>query len=309
MKPGNLPEWLPEMSGKTVLVTGANSGLGLETTRGLAAAGAEVVMACRSLDKAQTAVEDIRGDVPQAKLEVMQLNLADLSSIKRFAGDFAAKHAKLDVLVNNAGVMALPERRTTDGFEMQVGTNHLGHFALTGYLLDLLRKTPNSRVITVSSLVHRMGEVDLADLNWEARSYDKWRAYFQSKLANLMFALELHRRLSKAGNGTLSAAAHPGYAATHLQYAGPEMSGSGLKKAGMALANALFAQSQAAGALPSIYAAAAEDVQSGDFIGPDGFREMWGQPKKVQPAGRAKKEDVAEKLWTLSQELTGVSYL
>lgn len=299
---------MPQLTGKTAVVTGANSGLGLETAHALVGAGAQVVLACRNVSKGEHAAEQIRRDHPAARVQVMPLDLADLSSVEAFAGELLASHARLDILVNNAGVMALPLRRTADGFEMQIGTNHLGHFALTGRLLDRLRVTPGARVVTVSSLAHTFGRINTDDLNWQSRSYKRWPAYGQAKLANLVFALELDRRLRAAGVDTLSAAAHPGYAATHLQLAGPEMSGSRLAATGMRLANRVLAQSQRRGALPSLYAATAADVEGGEYFGPDGFREFWGQPTRVKPAGRALKRDTAERLWALSEQLTGVHY-
>ena len=299
---------IPHLTGKTAVVTGANSGLGLETTRALAGAGAQVVMACRNVGKGEHAAEQIRRDHPAARVQVMPLDLANLSSVESFAADFLASHERLDILVNNAGVMALPLRRTADGFEMQIGTNHLGHFALTGRLLDRLRATPDARVVTVSSLAHTFGRIDSGDLNWNTRRYKRWPAYGQAKLANLVFALELDRRLRASSADVLSAAAHPGYAATHLQLAGPEMTGSRLAATGMRVANRVFGQSQRRGALPSLYVATAGDVEGGDYFGPDGFREFWGKPTRVKPAGRALKRDTAERLWAVSEQLTGVSY-
>jgi len=307
-----MPGWdiadIPHLTGRTAVVTGANSGLGLETARALAGAGAQVVLACRNIGKGEHAAEQIRRDHPAARLQVMPLDLADLSSVESFVADLCASHERLDILVNNAGVMALPLRRTADGFEMQIGTNHLGHFALTGRLLDRLRATPGARVVTVSSLAHTFGRIDTDDLNWNTRGYKRWLAYGQAKLANLMFALEFDRRLRAAGVDVISAAAHPGYAATHLQLAGPEMSGSRLAATGMRLANRVFAQSQRRGALPSLYAATANDVRGGDYFGPDGLREFWGKPMRVKPAGRALKQDTAARLWAVSEQLTGVTY-
>lgn len=299
---------LPDLGGRTAVVTGANSGLGLETARGLAGAGARVVMACRNTGKGEAAAGHIRAGQPDAELEVWPLDLADLASVEAFAKEFGSAHGKLDLLVNNAGVMALPESRTRDGFEMQIGTNHLGHFALTGRLLEALRAAEAPRVVTVSSLAHRPGRIDLDDLNWQRRRYRKWTAYGQAKLANLMFALELQRRCQAAGERIVSVASHPGYAATHLQLAGPEASDSRLGQMMMQLSNRLFGQSQARGALPSLYAATA-DLDGGEYIGPDGFGELWGVPAPARIAGRAKKAETARGLWRLSEELTGVRYL
>lgn len=296
------------LDGRLVVVTGANSGLGLETARALAGAKAHVVMACRDTHKGERAAASIKRDYPDARLEVAALDLADLDAVARFAAQFSAAHSRLDLLINNAGVMALPLRRTADGFEMQVGTNHLGHFALTGQLFERLRVAPGARVVTVSSLAHTFGRIDIDDLNWHERRYRRWPAYGQAKLANLMFALELDRRLRAADIDMLSVAAHPGYAATHLQLAGPEMSGSRLSTAGMRLANRVFAQSPHRGALPSLYAATATDVHGGEYFGPDGLREFWGDPTRARPAGRARKADMAARLWALSEQLTGVRY-
>lgn len=299
---------IPDLHGKTAIVTGANSGLGLETARSLAGAGATVILACRNTDKGATAASDIRGTHAHADVTVRQLDLADLASIREFAAQFAAAGPQLDILINNAGVMALPLRRTADGFEMQVGTNHLGHFALTGLLLERLLATPGARIVTVSSLAHKRGRINLDDLNWNTRRYWKWPAYCQAKLANLQFALELDRRLRAAGSGAISVAAHPGISATHLQLAGPEMTGSQLVGGAMKISNLLW-QSSAAGALPSLYAGTAADVSGGDYFGPHGPAELRGKtPGHARIAGRAKKQAVAEKLWRLSEQLTAVDY-
>lgn len=299
---------MPDQTGRTAVVTGANSGLGLETARALAGAGTDVVLACRSGEKGAAAVETIRRDHPGATLEVMALNLADLESVAQFAAAFQKSRQRLDLLINNAGVMALPEFRTAAGFEMQMGVNHLGHFALTSQLMPMLMATPGSRVVTVSSLAHKSGQINLEDLNWHKRRYRKWLAYGQSKLANLMFALELHRRLEAAGSDVTSVAAHPGYSATHLQLAGPELKGSGLASLAMKVGNTLFAQSQAEGALPSLYAATAPGITGGEFFGPMGVGEIHGPPRKVEPAGRALKREVASDLWEASEKLTGVRF-
>lgn len=299
---------IPDLRGKFAVVTGANSGLGLHTASALAAKGARVVLACRDAAKADAAMQQIRAQVPAAQLEFLPLDLADLASVRRFADTLLQRETRLDLLCNNAGVMALPQRKTRDGFEMQVGTNHLGHFALTGLLLPLLQQTPGARVVTVSSLAHHLGRIRLDDLNWE-RGYSKWPAYGQSKLANLMFALELGRRLQKTASGTISVAAHPGYAATNLQFAGPAMENSALGKLGMKLGNAVFSQPAAAGAWPSLRAATAADVRSGEFYGPRGFQQLQGPPARCKTSRRAQDEAVAAQLWALSERLTGVSYL
>ncbi len=298
---------LPDLSGKVFVVTGGNSGIGLEAARELARKGGHVVVAARDTAKAERALEDIRTSVPHASAETLRLDLADLASIRTFASALRARHARLDVLCNNAGVMALPYRKTADGFEMQLGTNHLGHFALTGLLLDLLLATPGARVVTVASGAHRLGRIGFDDLQGERR-YSKWRAYGQSKLANLLFSYELARRAEKAGADLTAVAAHPGYAATHLQEAGPRMAGSALGARIFALGNRLLAQPASMGALPTLYAAAAPGVRSGDYYGPGGPGEMAGHPKKVDSSRRSHDHETAERLWRISEELTGVRF-
>ena len=289
-----------DQSGKTIVVTGANSGIGLEAVKMLADNGAEVVMACRSLDKA----EEARSQVASDNVRVSQLDLADLSSVREFTDRFVSEHDRLDVLINNAGVMALPYRKTADGFEMQFGTNHLGHFALTARLFETLRATPNARVVTVSSIAHRMGTIRFDDLMGE-RSYRRWPAYGQSKLANLLFMKELARRLDAANLPIRSIACHPGYASTNLQTAGARMQGQAFRERFMEWANGLFAQSAHRGALPTVYAAVADDAQSGDFIGPDGLLAMTGAPNSQTPNRAARDAETARRLWDVSEELTG----
>ncbi len=299
---------LPDLSGKTIVVTGGNSGIGYEAALQFARKRASVVLACRSMEKAQAAAAHITSAQATAAVEVMELDLSSLASVRAFADLFHGRHRALHVLCNNAGVMALPYRRTADGFEMQFGTNHLGHFALTGLLLDLLMATEGARVVTVSSGAHRMGRIRFDDLQWE-RGYRKWFAYGQSKLANLLFTFELQRRIEKAGAKLMSVACHPGYAATNLQAAGPRMQGSSIMESMTALGNSLFAQSAAMGALPTLYAAAAPDVRGGDYIGPDGIGEIWGHPKKIGCSASARDTAVAARLWDISEQLTKVSYL
>jgi NAD(P)-dependent dehydrogenase (short-subunit alcohol dehydrogenase family) len=298
---------LPDLTGKTIVVTGANSGIGYEAALELARARATIVLACRRMDSANAAAEQIRRAAAGAAVEVMELDLASLASVRAFAEAFKRAHQKLDVLVNNAGVMALPYRKTADGFEMQFGTNHLGHFALTGLLLDQLLATEGARVVTVSSTAHRLGKIRFDDLNWE-HGYRKWYAYGQSKLANLLFMFELDRQARRAGAKLISVACHPGYAATNLQAAGPRMSGASLMEWGTAVANRVFAQSAAMGALPTLYAAAAPDVTGGDYFGPEGFQEMWGSPVKVSCSAAARDEAAAAHLWSVSEALTQVRY-
>lgn len=298
---------IPSLAGKTILVTGANSGLGYETALAFAAKGAHVVLACRDQAKGRAAEAAIRGAHPAASTSLLALDLASLADIRRAADAVRAAHPRLDLLVNNAGVMALPYRRTADGFEMQIGTNHLGHFALTGLLLDSLLATPGARVVTVSSGFHRLGKIRFDDLQSE-RSYSKWPAYGQSKVANLLFAYELQRKLAAKGVDTISVAAHPGYAATNLQTVGPRMEGSALVAWISELGNKLFAQSAAAGALPSLYAATMPDVRGGDYFGPNGLGEMWGTPKKCESNAHSRDAAVAAQLWSMSEALTGVRY-
>lgn len=291
-------EQMPDMTGKVVIVTGANSGLGYETSRMFAAKNATVIMACRTTAKGDDAAQQIRTEFPQARLTVMALDLANLASVREFVKTFTAQHDRLDVLVNNAGVMALPERRATaDGFEMQMGTNHFGHFALTGLLMDVLCNTPGARVISVSSGVHRMGKIDFENLNSE-KSYGKWRAYGASKLANLLFIKELQRRLAAAGVDAQAMAAHPGYSATNLQQH------SGL----FSFLNNYLAQDMRMGALPTMYAATVDTLAGGSYVGPDGFMEMRGYPKVVGASKAANDPDVARRLWDESEKLTGVTY-
>jgi len=295
---------IPDQSGRTAIVTGANSGLGLVTARELARAGARVTMACRDLGRGEAAAEGVRAEVPDARVEVLRLDLADLASVRSFA---EGSPDDLDLLVNNAGVMALPRRTTADGFEMQLGTNHLGHFALAGLLLPSLLRGDGGRIVTVSSGAHRFGRIAFDDLQGERR-YRRWPAYGQAKLANLLFAFELGRRSDAAGAPLRSVAAHPGYAATNLQLAAPRMDGSGVKERIMVLANRVFAQSDEMGALPSLYAATVADLPPGAYVGPDGRGEMTGHPTLVGSSAAAQDAGAARRLWEVSEELTGVRY-
>ena len=301
---------IPDLTGQLAVVTGANSGLGFHTARELGAHGAQVVMACRDPAKAQAALKQLRAELPDASFSLQALDLADLASVRRFAGTMTEKHAQLDLLCNNAGVMALPRRTTRDGFEMQFGTNHLGHFALTGLLLPLLQKAPTARVVTVSSLAYLIGRIRFNDVQG-ARRYAKWPAYGQSKLANLMFAIELGRRLATHGlaGQMKSLAAHPGYAATGLQMVGPQMDNSAVGQWMMKLSNALASQPAAMGALPTLRAATAPDAASGEFYGPSGLWQIRGTPVRTSPRAKATDAAVAAQLWSLSERLTGVSYL
>jgi NAD(P)-dependent dehydrogenase (short-subunit alcohol dehydrogenase family) len=285
---------MPDQAGKTAVVTGANSGLGLVIARELARAGASVVMACRNIAKGEQAAQQA-GDRARAQ----QLDLADLQSVREFASTLPDD--RIDVLINNAGVMAPPRRLTADGFESQFATNHLGHFALTGLLLPKLLAAPSPRVVTMSSDAHRIGRIKFDDLQG-ARSYNNWLWYGQSKLANLMFAFELQKR---AGGKLTSVAAHPGYAATNLQFAGPARF---YERAVMALGNRVIAQSADMGALPTLYAATMPDVGGGSFWGPNGFMNQRGYPHLVSAAGKAYDEQAWRRLWEVSEEMTGVRY-
>jgi NAD(P)-dependent dehydrogenase (short-subunit alcohol dehydrogenase family) len=282
---------LPRQDGRTFVITGANSGIGLAAAKALGAAGARVVLAVRDPERGEQAAASIPGD-----REVRRLDLADLASVRAFAEEW---DGEIGVLVNNAGVMAVPEQRTKDGFEMQIGTNHLGHFALTNLLLPRI----TDRVVTVASGAHRTGSIRLDDLNYEKGSYQRWRAYGQSKLANLLFILELQRRLDEAGSDLRALAAHPGYAATNLQARTENV----VQNTMMAIGNRVFAQSDEMGALPSLFAAT-QDLPGASYVGPDGFQEMRGHPALAGRSAAASDAETAKRLWTLSEELTGVSF-
>jgi NAD(P)-dependent dehydrogenase (short-subunit alcohol dehydrogenase family) len=300
---------VPALDGRFAVVTGANSGLGLETAAGLAQAGATTILACRDAGKARAACEELRRRAPSAQLEAMALDLADLDSVRAFAAQLVARLPRLDLLCNNAGVMALPLRRTRQGFEMQIGTNHLGHFALTGLLLPRLRETAGARIVTLGSLAHRaVASLDFDDLNWEHRPYNRHEAYARSKLANLLFHYELDRRLRRASAAAIAVAAHPGYTSTNIGFAGPAMDNTPWKARVMRLGNALLAQPAAMGALPTLYAATAA-AQGGDYIGPDGLMQLGGHPRKVQSKASARDAAAGARLWALSEQLTGVKYL
>ena len=286
------------------MVTGANSGLGRVTARELARHGARVVLGCRDAEKGAEALREIAAVAQGPSPELALLDLGDLSSVRSFAEDFRARHdSGLDLLINNAGVMAPPRRETADGFELQFGTNHLGHFALTGPLLGAMEGHLDARVVTVSSNAHKMGRIDFGDLQSQ-HGYKRWAAYSQSKLANLIFALELDRRLRAAGSTVKSLAAHPGYAATNLQTAAPPA----FDRLVMALTNIFMAQSAATGALSLLYAATAPGLDGGSYAGPDGLGEFRGHPHLVTPAHAARDESTAARLWAVSEELTRVRF-
>lgn len=302
---------IPDQTGRLALVTGANSGLGLITARELARRGAHVVMAARNLQKGEAAREGIQREIPDASLHLMQLDLARLESVQAFVTAFKAEYEHLDLLVNNAGVMAIPRRETADGFEMQFGTNHLGHFALTGLLLDRFVHRPYSRVVTVSSVMAWLGNFYPAarmrfdDLQRE-KSYSRYGAYGQAKRANALFGFELERRLRAMNAQAISLVAHPGYAHTNLQSTTASSTGNRLEAAGYALLNRIMAQSADMGTLPQLYAATAPDVRGGEFIGPKLMTR--GYPRKIKgPKGAHSLEDAA-RLWEASEQLTGVRY-
>ena len=283
---------IPDQMGRVSVVTGSNTGIGLETAVALARHGAHVVMACRDQAKGHAAAARIAAGSASGTLDVMVLDLADLASVRSFCGALHDRFDRLDLLINNAGVMWPPASKTVDGFELQLGTNHLGHFALTARLLDLLRRTSGSRVVTVSSVSHRVGTIDFDDLHWESRSYHPNRSYGQSKLANLLFAYELQRRLDRAAVETMSVAAHPGYTGTDLQrYSGF-----------LRLLNPVLAMPPWRGALPTLYAATADGVE------PGGFGELRGYPKRVGSSPESTDEAVAARLWQVSEGLIGLEF-
>lgn len=291
---------IPEQTGRIAIVTGANSGIGLETARVLAQKGAHVVLACRNQEKGEAACADILQGAPHAKVEFQQLDLSSLQSVNTFAEGFTAAHPRLDLLINNAGIMMLPSLgRTVDGFELQFGTNHLGHFALTGRLLSTLLKTAHSRVVTVSSVMHRYGPLDFDNLSAE-KHYSPTKAYGYSKLANLLFMRELQRRYHKGSGSLISSAAHPGSTRTNLQQYKPSFR--------WMMSLPFAAQEPPAGALPTLYAATAQDVSGGDYFGPGGFFEMTGPPAKAYMSKHARNDETAQRLWALSEQLTGVTY-
>lgn len=299
---------VPSQKGKRILITGANSGIGLEAAKVLAEKGAQVLLACRNESKALQAMAEIRKTNPKASLHFLQLDLSSLQSVRDMAEVFYEQYSTLDVLINNAGVMWLPQGQTVDGFESQIGTNHFGHFALTGLLLPALLKQPGSRVVTVSSIAHRAGNLNFDDLFFERRPYGKQKAYGQSKLANLVFARELDRRLNAAGAQTLSVAVHPGVASTNLAVPGYEQSGSSLLAGLIKAATPVIAQSALKGALPTLYGATAENVQGGEYYGPDGFYEAFGYPAPAGSTRRSRNPEIGRKLWEVSEQLTGVHY-
>lgn len=297
---------IPPLNGKMAVITGATGGLGYETALALAGAGADVVLTGRNEAKGRDALQAIRSQFPKAEIAYDTLDLANLASVAEFASRYAAAHTSLDLLVNNAGVMALPQRQvTSDGFEMQLGTNYLGHYALTAHLLPLLRQGRQPRVVNLSSLAHRTGAINFGDLQ-SAKSYSSWKAYCQSKLAMLMFALELQRRSDAAGWGLMSNAAHPGFARTDLIANGPGAN-SLMSQLGR-FVQPLISQSAAEGALPTLFAATSPDAKPAGYYGPNGFYEMKGPPVPAKIMPQAKDAASAARLWDVSAALTGVSF-
>jgi len=284
------------VKGKVAVVTGGNSGLGKETARVLAQKGVKVILAVRSTDRGEDAAIEIRKEFPKSYVEVMKLDLSSLASVKSFAKEFLGRYEHLDFLINNAGVMVPPYTKTEDGFELQFGTNHLAHFALTGLLLPLLESTEDSRIVTISSVAHLTGDVNFHDLAWEQRKYDAPKAYADSKIANLYFTYELARKLNKSSIKVL--AAHPGWTSTNLQK----------NWRLFRLLNPFFAQKPEMGALPTLRAVTDPDAQSGDYFGPSGWQEVRGYPKKVASNKRSNDKEIAENLWRASEKLTGIKY-
>jgi len=305
------PSWSPDdigdQTGRVALVTGANSGIGYATARALADRGAHVVLACRSPQKARRAADELESDLDRSSIELLTLDLADLVAVRRAAEQFLAEHARLDLLINNAGVMGTPYRQTPDGFELQMATNHLGHFALTGLLLPRLITSDRARVVTVSSVMHRIGHIDFDDVAG-LKIRNTWSHYGNSKLANLLFTAELSRRLHEAGASVMAVAAHPGWTRSNLIGNGAALgTGRVRAKAGGALGT-LLGQTAAAGAGPTLYAATSADVRPGQFIGPAHMMELFGPPTVVHPSRRATNPADAARLWEISEQLTDVHY-
>lgn len=290
---------IPDQKGKVAIVTGSTSGLGKEAARVLAGKKAAIIMAVRNVKKGEGVANEIRKEFPDADVMVKELDLANLESVKAFGESIQKDYDRLDILINNAGIMMCPYSKTADGFEMQIGTNHLGHFALTGYLLPLLKKTRESRIVNLSSFGHKAGNIDFSDLNWEKRKYSAMKAYGDSKLANLYFTYELAKRLEPEGSNPKVTAAHPGWTATELQ-----------RHTGVfSFLNNFLAQDVTMGTLPTLRAVIDSEAKPGDFFGPSKFLEMHGYPVMVESNKRSHDKEAAHRLWELSEELTGVRYL
>jgi NAD(P)-dependent dehydrogenase (short-subunit alcohol dehydrogenase family) len=289
---------IPQLSGRTAIVTGSASGIGRETARALAAKGARTILAVRNLEKGEAVAADIRRGAPDAQVLVRRLDLSSLEAVKAFADSFLQDEARLDLLINNAGIMLPPYGKTADGFELQMGTNHLGHFALTGRLMPKLAESPGARVVAVASMAHRQGDIDFGDLNWERRRYNAFKAYGDSKLANLLFVSALSRKLSEGDADVIAVAAHPGWTQTDLMR----------HSSAFEMFTPLVAQPTADGALPSLRAATDPGAKGGEYYGPSKLFEMRGPPVRVQPSPRANDAALAARLWEVSETLTGVAY-
>lgn len=304
---------LESQSGKTFVITGANSGIGLQAAIVFATHGAKVVMACRSMDKAAVALERVKEAAPSADVSIVQLDLASLDAVKSAAQEVMERCDKIHGLINNAGIMAIPRNETADGFEMQLGTNHLGHFAWTAHLLPVVEASAGgvrgaARVVNVSSVAHRLGaKIDFDNLMGD-KSYKRWQVYGQSKLANMLFTFELQRRLAAAGANTIAVACHPGYSGTNLQFKGAEMRKSFVRKVGFKFANGVMAQSAEKGAWPTVRAATDPTAVGGEYYGPQRLGEMRGPVGPARIAKAAKDETVAQRLWEVSESLTGVTF-
>ena len=298
MKPEKwTPDNIPDQTGRVVIITGANSGIGFEAAKVLAAKGADVVLAVRNQEKGNQAKAEILKENAQARVTVSLLDLSSLKSVKLFSDTFLKSQTRLDILINNAGIMIPPYGKTEDGFESQMGTNHLGHFALTAQLFPLLKSTGGSRIVNVSSTAHNMGNISFDDIHWESRKYVPWKAYGDSKIANLYFTNELGRRMQAAGLDVTTTAAHPGYAATGLQ-----------KGLFLKFLNVVVAQSGFMGAMPTLMAAIDPKASTGNFYGPSGIAQQRGWPKQVTPNKLSQDAEIAKKLWETSEELTGVKF-
>jgi NAD(P)-dependent dehydrogenase (short-subunit alcohol dehydrogenase family) len=296
-----------DQTGRVALVTGANSGIGYQTARALAAHGAHVVLACRNAERARRTYDELDKDFDDCSIEILRVDLADLTSVRVAAAAFLESHARLDVLVNNAGIMGAPYRQTADGFELQMATNHFGHFALTGLLLDRIVTTERSRIVTVSSHMHRVGRLRLDDLaGTEPRN--TWVEYGTTKLANLLFTLELSRRLAEAGLGTIALAAHPGWTRSNLAGSGAALGDSRVRRKLARGTGRTLGQSAAAGALPVLCAATSRHVHNGQYVGPANWFGMAGPPRLDRPSRRARDPEAAARLWAASEELTRVRY-
>jgi len=298
---------IPDLRGRVCIVTGANSGLGLQTAMQLAGNNAKVIMACRNVKKAEDSRQLILDEFPGADAEVMQVDLGDLASVRRFGNEFNEKYGQLDLLINNAGIGGFPFSKSPDGTEVHFAINHLGHFLLTGLLMGALKSTPDARIISVSSMMNRVGNHDFSDINYEKRKYNKWHAYGRSKMANVLFSNELDRKLKENKIKAIAVTAHPGYSSTSFQTKGPQAFNSKIDELVMNFSNALFAQKDAMGALPTLYAATGSDIRGGDYVGPS-FLRVRGNPVKQKARSAAYDKAMAAKLWKISEEMTGFSY-